>query len=192
MLNLKKAIITSLTTVLLVGGLASGANKDLVIEKYDKFKNHSLLITNSFAAKRSNCKRGCGEPLFVSAWFIQKPGKAPDFVFFRFRSISKEWRFLRAREFNLLADGRPYNLGMAEHEGNVGLYSVSEVLNVPVDPFEFLEIANAGIIEARLGGFVFNVDPHQVLHFKALANRLQTVLEETENVQSDRESPERD
>jgi hypothetical protein len=81
-------------------------------------------------------------------------------------STSKDWRFLKNRELNLLVDASRMPLGNGTHDGDVETYFVSEVLCWPITEQQRNSILNAEQVEFQLGSLESAIGKDKLLLFK--------------------------
>ena len=92
------------------------------------------------------------------------------------QSSSKEWKYLRCHSVKWLIDGKPVDLGIPEHQGDVSLGGVTESVTFPFSMAKLNLLAKAEKIEFKICNDEITLDDTDVIE---ISNFKTAILEAT-------------
>lgn len=102
-----------------------------------------------------------------------KAGGPPPIVVIDFKTTSQHFQWIRNREMRLLIDGEAADAARVSHKGELGQGFVTELMSVAIRLDEFLKIALAETLEARLGATEFTLTANQLECLRDMASRFE-------------------
>src|SRR5438874_1391008 len=94
--------------------------------------------------------------------------KTVETFYIGFDYSGKEWEFLKERDVYALVDGERMKFGEAARDSDINLGSVKEVLSIAVGADAFEKIANAKVVEMKLGDREFKLKAEHLQAFHDL------------------------
>ncbi len=152
--------------------------------KYDRFKDITdVFVRLDLTPKKGDIFQNITFNLLISSRFLGNgiADHAREQVLC-VTSTSRDWKFLKDRELNLLVDSTRMPLGERTHDGNVETYFVSEVLCWPITELQRDSILNAQQVEFQLGTLESSIGKEKLSLFAKYKKLLLPVVFEAKAV----------
>lgn len=134
-------------------------NNDRFSVKYDKFRGETEVSIGPFSLK--------GIKFRMSAYFIATDSPTKD-IYIEFRSLSRDWKFLRNSELYALADGERLLLGDGSQDRELLRYGVKETIQYKIPVETFAQLAKARSAELKIGNVQFRLKDEHLEAFRDL------------------------
>ena len=164
-------------------------NSRRFLVKYDKFKDRTVVrvgpfgLTGSMEYALTNTMIGILAGFGYEGAAIQKSVEA---FSLGFTYSGKEWEFLKDRDVYALVDGERMQLGKADRASDINLGSVEELLSVSMDTATFNKIANAKVVEIKVGNREFKLKNEHLQAFRDLESLTKTIALPSSNSHKDK------
>jgi len=137
---------------------------------YDKFKDQARFSVGPFNIGGDSAYVFGGSMLGLTAYTFAdgKDIKNPDRFILLFDSSSKDWLYLRDCGLNLIVDGERVDLGQCTRQSDIRRGGVTERLFFKLTPEQFTKIANAKVVELRIGRTELKLKDEHLQAFKDL------------------------
>jgi hypothetical protein len=135
--------------------------------KYDKFKDRTFIKTPDMY-----CGWGCAISSFQAYYSFPGQTISPKdtTVIFSFTYNGKQWRYLYDYDLVILADGDRITPTHSSRDRQIYSGSISEWIDAHISLEDFLKIAKASTVEAKLGAYEFSFTPKMRKEMLLLAN----------------------
>lgn len=119
--------------------------------RYDKFRDSTLVSVGPFFIGGTKAYVMSGFQLEMSAHFFWNTEQQSQHVYLRFKSTSRDWKFLKDSELLALVDGERMRFGEGERDSDIGRRRVSESMIYTVPTDLFVRLGKAASAELKLG-----------------------------------------